>query len=93
MEDNPRRLSYIDWLRLPAIIGMNSGAMIVSTIGDDLRMDYTAVGDTTNLASRMESTAKPGTIVVSSNTHKISDAPELLKGPMRRSCHILQLSY
>jgi tetratricopeptide (TPR) repeat protein len=46
--------------------------VIVGSIGDDLRMDYTAVGDTTNLASRMESMAKPGTIVVSKSTHKIA---------------------
>jgi class 3 adenylate cyclase/tetratricopeptide (TPR) repeat protein len=54
-------------------IGLNSGAVIVSAIGDDLRMDYTAVGDTTNLAARMESLAKPGTIYVSENTRKIVD--------------------
>jgi class 3 adenylate cyclase len=52
-------------------IGINSGPVIVSAIGDDLRMDYTAVGDTTNLASRMESQAMPGTIFVSANTYKI----------------------
>ena len=52
-------------------IGINTGPVIVSAIGDDLRMDYTAVGDTTNLASRMESQAKPGTVFVSGNTHKI----------------------
>ena len=52
-------------------IGLNSGPVIVGSIGDDLRMDYTAVGDTTNLASRMESMAKPGTILVSGNTHRL----------------------
>ena len=52
-------------------IGINSGPVIVSAIGDDLRMDYTAVGDTTNLASRMEGLADPGKIFVSGNTHKI----------------------
>ena len=46
-------------------IGLNSGPVIVGSIGDDLRMDYTAVGDTTNLASRMESMARPATILVS----------------------------
>lgn len=52
-------------------IGLNSGPVIVGSIGDDLRMDYTAVGDTTNLAARMESTAKPGSVLVSDNTYKI----------------------
>ena len=52
-------------------VGLNSGPVIVGAIGDDLRMDYTAVGDTTNLGSRMESKAKPGTILVSGTTHKL----------------------
>ena len=52
-------------------IGLNSGPVIVGSIGDDLRMDYTAVGDTTNLASRMESAAKPGSTLVSVNTHRL----------------------
>ncbi len=47
-------------------IGLNSGPVVVGKIGDDLRMDYTAIGDTTNLASRMQSLAQPGTILVSS---------------------------
>jgi len=52
-------------------IGLNSGPVIVGSIGDDLRMDYTAVGDTTNLAARMESMASPGTIFVSGATHRL----------------------
>jgi class 3 adenylate cyclase/tetratricopeptide (TPR) repeat protein len=52
-------------------IGLNSGPVIVGAIGDDLRMDYTAVGDTTNLASRMESMANPGSILVSNHTHRL----------------------
>jgi class 3 adenylate cyclase len=51
-------------------IGINSGPVVVGSIGDDLRMDYTAVGDTTNLAARMESLAQPGTILVSKNTYQ-----------------------
>lgn len=53
-------------------IGLNSGPVIVGSIGDDLRMDYTAVGDTTNLASRMEGMANPGTILGTGNTHKLT---------------------
>ena len=53
-------------------IGLNSGHVIVGSIGDDLRMDYTAVGDTTNLASRMEGAAEPGTVLISENTYKLA---------------------
>ena len=53
-------------------IGLNSGPVVVGSIGDDLRMDYTAVGDTTNLAERMEGLAKPGTIIVSDSTHRLA---------------------
>src|SRR5213594_2548520 len=51
-------------------IGLNTGAVVVGAIGDDLRMDYTAVGDTTNLAARMQQTARPGSVVVTEATHK-----------------------
>jgi class 3 adenylate cyclase len=53
-------------------IGLNSGLVVVGAIGDDLRMDYTAVGDTTNLAARMEQEARPGSIFISKNTYMIA---------------------
>ena len=53
-------------------LGINSGPVIVGSIGDDLRMDYTAVGDTTNLASRIESIAGTGTTLVSKHTHRLA---------------------
>lgn len=52
-------------------IGLNSGPVVVGAIGDDLRMDYTAVGDTTNLAARMENMAEPGTILISDSTFRL----------------------
>ncbi len=53
-------------------IGLNSGVVVVGSIGDDLRMDYTAQGDTANLAARMESNAEPGTALVSEQTYKLT---------------------
>jgi predicted ATPase len=53
-------------------VGLNSGPVIVGSVGNDLRMDYTAIGDTTNLASRMQTMAKPGSILVSADTHKMA---------------------
>ncbi len=52
-------------------IGLNSGPVVVGAIGDDLRMDYTAQGDTANLAARMETSADPGRVLVSGNTWKL----------------------
>jgi class 3 adenylate cyclase/tetratricopeptide (TPR) repeat protein len=52
-------------------IGLNSGPVVVGAIGDDLRMDYTAQGDTANLAARMEGSAHPGAVLVSANTWKL----------------------
>jgi class 3 adenylate cyclase len=52
-------------------IGLNSGPVVVGSIGDDLHMDYTAIGDTVNLASRMEGLAQPGTVLLSRNTHRL----------------------
>ncbi|MDH3878684.1 MAG: AAA family ATPase, partial [Desulfobacterales bacterium] len=52
-------------------IGLNSGPVIVGSIGDDLRMDYTAVGDTTNLAARIQQNANPAEVWVSQETRNI----------------------
>jgi class 3 adenylate cyclase/tetratricopeptide (TPR) repeat protein len=45
-------------------IGLNAGEVVVRSIGNDLRMDYTAVGQTTHLAARMEQMARPGSILI-----------------------------
>ncbi len=45
-------------------VGLNSGEVVVRSIGSDLKMDYTAVGQTTHLAARMEQMAMPGSILM-----------------------------
>jgi hypothetical protein len=52
-------------------VGLNSGEVVVRTIGNDLHMDYSAVGQTTNLASRMEQLAAPGSVVLTAATLRL----------------------
>jgi class 3 adenylate cyclase/tetratricopeptide (TPR) repeat protein len=52
-------------------LGLNTGMVVVGRIGDDLRMDYTAVGDTTNVAARLQSLAEPGTILIGEATQRL----------------------
>jgi class 3 adenylate cyclase len=52
-------------------LGLNTGLVVVGSIGDNLRMDYTAVGDTTNLAARLQQNAPPGVILVSQTTSRL----------------------
>jgi class 3 adenylate cyclase len=51
--------------------GLNTGLVVVGSIGNDLRMDYTAVGDTTNVAARLQQAAEPGRILISETTHRL----------------------
>ncbi|HSJ99324.1 MAG TPA: adenylate/guanylate cyclase domain-containing protein [Myxococcota bacterium] len=53
-------------------VGIHSGPVVVGRIGDDLRMDYTAVGDTTNLAARLQQDAPPGAIRISEATERLA---------------------
>src|ERR1700675_3334037 len=52
-------------------VGLNSGEVVVRSIGSDLRMDYTAVGQTTHLAARMEQMASPGSILLTPATLRL----------------------
>jgi len=54
-------------------IGINTGPVIVGTVGNDLRVEFKAVGDTVNLASRMQGLAEPGTTYVSEETFKLTE--------------------
>jgi class 3 adenylate cyclase len=54
-------------------IGLNSGEVVVRSIGSDLHMDYTAVGQTTHLAARVEQMALPGSILITSEVLRLTE--------------------
>src|SRR5207245_10610488 len=54
-------------------MGINTGPVVVGAIGHDLRMDYTAVGDTSSLAASLRAIAQPGQIVASRRTQHLRD--------------------
>jgi class 3 adenylate cyclase/tetratricopeptide (TPR) repeat protein len=54
-------------------VGLNSGEVVVRSIGSDLHMDYTAVGQTVHLAARMEQTAMAGSILLSANALRLAE--------------------
>jgi class 3 adenylate cyclase/tetratricopeptide (TPR) repeat protein len=54
-------------------IGLNSGEVVVRSIGNDLRTDYSAVGQTTHLAARMEQMAEPGSILATADTLRLAE--------------------
>jgi len=60
-------------LNLQIRAGVNSGEVVVRSIGNDLHMDYTAVGQTTHLASRMEQLASPGTTLITGETLRLAE--------------------
>ncbi|MBI2466702.1 MAG: AAA family ATPase [Candidatus Rokubacteria bacterium] len=69
-------------------VGLNSGEVVVRSIGSDLHMDYTAVGQTTHLAARMEQMAMPGSILIPAETLRLAEdyvqvtalGPRVVKG-------------
>jgi class 3 adenylate cyclase/tetratricopeptide (TPR) repeat protein len=54
-------------------IGLNSGEVVVRSIGNDLRTDYSAVGQTTHMAARMEQMAEPGSILATAATLRLAE--------------------
>jgi class 3 adenylate cyclase/pimeloyl-ACP methyl ester carboxylesterase len=72
-------------------MGLNTGRVVVGKIGNNLRMDYTAVGDTTNVAARLLALAEPGQVLISENTARAASpyfvlqslGPVTIKGKAR----------
>jgi len=61
-------------------VGLNSGEVVVRSIGNDLYMEYTAVGQTAHLAARMEQLAEPGTTLLTGDTLRLAEGYVEVKG-------------
>ena len=63
---------YIDHFQMR--IGINTGTVIVGTLGSDMHMEYTAIGDAVNLAARLQTAAQPGHVLISEVTGRMVKA-------------------
>ena len=66
-------LRRLEGLSLQIRVGLNSGEVVVREVGSDLRMDYSAVGQTVHLAARMEQIATPGVILIAPDTMALAE--------------------
>ena len=58
-------------MNLKMRIGIHTGTAVVGSLGNDLRVEFKAVGDTVNLAARIQQLAEPGSILITENTHRL----------------------
>jgi class 3 adenylate cyclase/tetratricopeptide (TPR) repeat protein len=52
-------------------VGINTGTAVLAVVGDRVKAEYTAMGDTANVAARLQSAAEPGTVLISGDTHRL----------------------
>src|SRR5215217_3054272 len=52
-------------------VGINTGLAVLAAVGNEIRTEYTAMGDTTNVAARLQSAAVPGTVLISADTYHL----------------------
>ena len=71
--DDAQEVLRLHGVNIQMRIGLNSGEVVVRAIGSDLHMDYTAVGQTTHLAARMEQIASPGSILLTPSTLELME--------------------
>ena len=93
--------SYADQVRqthqaeIQIRVGLNSGEVVVRAIGNDLHMDYSAIGQTTHLAARMEQLAMPGSILLTAETLRLAaevvQAKPLGPTPIKGLVHPLEV--
>jgi class 3 adenylate cyclase/tetratricopeptide (TPR) repeat protein len=93
--------SYADQVRqthqaeIQIRVGLNSGEVVVRAIGNDLHMDYSAIGQTTHLAARMEQLAVPGSILLTAETLRLAEevvqAKPLGPTPIKGLVHPLEV--
>jgi len=71
LRDMKQRDGAKDQLDLEVRIGVHTGPVVLGGVGNDLKMDYTAIGDTTNLAARLQTAAEPRMVLISEATQRL----------------------
>ncbi len=72
IEEFASQLRHAHGIEFRIRAGINSGPVMVGNIGSDLRYEYTALGDAVNVAARMQSSAQPGTVVITEMTRRLT---------------------
>ena len=72
IRDFQSKLAETKGIQFRVRTGLNTGLVVVGAISDNLKMEYTAVGDTVNVAARMLALAQPGQVIIAEETHKLT---------------------